>query len=165
MNNEPSLCIGRRSHPEVTTLAHFQHPAYLITKLKKEQRQNTAAGHRLRSLWGSTRTTVNSVRYEALTAFEYGDMATSAGEWHLLIQSLGIGGFETVAKVATALNKTSFADSRSRPGSQAESIYNWDEIRGAMMTTGDESLVNMLRTQKPTQPSNGSGAINRPPRF
>jgi hypothetical protein len=137
------LCFSRR-HSTETTLAYFPDVHSVVADVREYERQNEAEERRVRSLWTRSDSSVETVTYEALSAFEYGDMQTSASEWFRLLRSLGVV-FRSVASVAAALEMTLYANSRPPPGTQAHVIYNWMAVRDAVRATHDPGLIGMLR--------------------
>ena len=127
-----------------TTLAYFPDVRSVVAELRKAEIKNQENEHRVRSYWKSSGSAVETVTYEALTAFEYGDMDTSAGEWFRLLRSLGVV-FRSVASVAAALESTGLANSRPPPGTHAHVVYNWMAVRDAVRATHDPGLIGMLR--------------------
>ena len=137
------LCFSRRQSNE-TTLAYFQDVRSVVAELRKAEIKNQENEHKVRSYWKSSGSSVETVTYEGLTAFEYGDMDTSAGEWFRLLRSLGVV-FHSVASVAAALESTGLANSRPPPGTHAHVVYNWMAVRDAVRATHDPGLIGMLR--------------------
>ena len=141
-----NLCFERRLS-NVTTLATFSNPTHLVQHLRELISSSRDELALVRSWWKGT--AVEAVTYEALMAFEHGDMLTSASEWFRLLRSLDYE-FPSVASVATALKNTGLSDSRQAPGTHAHVIHNFLAVRDAVHASGDERLIGMLRESAPS---------------
>ena len=140
-----TLCFTRRFLPSVTTLARFPDPDLLIARAQTLRAENRHYRAKLSSWWASAGDhTLEAVTTEALTAFQYGDMQTSASEWYRLLRSLRVV-FPSVASVANTLRNTGMWNSRRPPSTQASTIYNWEAVREAVLRSGDSELISMLR--------------------
>ena len=89
---------------------------------------------------------VQSVTYEALTAFEHGDVETAAKEWTKVLLSWGL---ERVphAWVVAQLRESDLYGTRVKPsgGSQRAAIYNYDAVRDVLLASEDVEVRRLIR--------------------
>jgi len=92
------------------------------------------------------RAQVESVTYEALSAFEHGDLDTSTTEWHKVFTSWGLGDRVPAEWIAKRLRASKDWNSRPAPSNvtQSGSIYNYAEVRAALLKSKDARVRNLV---------------------
>ena len=105
----------------------------------------------LRSL-GWVQKKIPSVHYEDLTAFESGEqfLQRSSEAWMKVMASVGLP-FKSLYQAKETLKKLErksgiFYNSRPVPGSQEKSVHNWDQVKKALLKSGNPDIAAMIRT-------------------
>jgi hypothetical protein len=120
----------------------YLNPTSLVKELKIIRKKSKVMHQVL--VDNNVTTAPRHVTYEALTAFEHGDLDTSAHEWFMFLEHLGHP-FASVEAAKKALKRTGMVNTRPPPSSHKSKLVNFDEVQKTLAEFGDEEFINLLR--------------------
>jgi hypothetical protein len=137
--NASRACFQERRKDHVVSLAFLETKA--VVKFLRRQLKMDA--EQLAKLTSVCFRRVEAVEYERLAAFEMGDLNPSVTEWHAVFKSWNYD--VPLSKTAALLAASPAFNSRPPPGSQRNSIYNFDDVRRVILATRDRALIELIR--------------------